>query len=63
MLILLRSVNLSFRLLAKTVKIKIFSTAHYLLFCRSVKLGLFFFFKNNVLRRAFGPKREEGTRD
>jgi hypothetical protein len=58
--------HLSSCLLSKNSKIKIYKNIIYLLFCTGVKLGPSHYgstdwgvFKNKVLRRTFGPKKEE----
>jgi hypothetical protein len=62
--------NLLFsRLLSKNVKIRLYKTEIFLCFCTGVKLGLLTLseehrlrvFENRVLRRIFGPKRDEVT--
>jgi len=51
---------LSSGLLCKSLKIKIYRTRILLLFCMGMKHRLRVF-KNTVLRRIFGPKRDEVT--
>jgi hypothetical protein len=59
---------LSSHVLSENVKIKIYKTILYVLFCMGVNLGLTIreehrlkVFQNRVLRRIFGPKTDEVT--